>query len=122
MDNNNVNISTTYNPKEFEERLYGKWQEKKYFTPEVDKSKKPYTIIMPPPNITGKLHLGHALDNTLQDMLIRFKRMQGYCTLWLPGEDHASIATEVKVENELIKQGLYKKEMGREAFLSLIHI
>ncbi|MFR5264158.1 valine--tRNA ligase [Clostridium sp.] len=120
MDNNNVNISTTYNPKEFEERLYGKWQEKKYFTPEVDKSKKPYTIIMPPPNITGKLHLGHALDNTLQDMLIRFKRMQGYCTLWLPGEDHASIATEVKVENELIKQGLYKKEMGREAFLEKV--
>lgn len=120
MDNNNVNISTTYNPKEFEERLYAKWQEKKYFTPEVDKSKKPYTIIMPPPNITGKLHLGHALDNTLQDMLIRFKRMQGYCTLWLPGEDHASIATEVKVENELIKQGLYKKEMGREAFLEKV--
>lgn len=120
MDNNNVNISTTYNPKEFEERLYAKWQEKKYFTPKVDKSKKPYTIIMPPPNITGKLHLGHALDNTLQDMLIRFKRMQGYCTLWLPGEDHASIATEVKVENELIKQGLYKKEMGREAFLEKV--
>lgn len=114
------NISTTYNPKEFEERLYNVWQEKKYFTPKVDKSKKPYTIIMPPPNITGKLHLGHALDNTLQDMLIRFKRMQGYCTLWLPGEDHASIATEVKVENELLKQGLNKKEMGREAFLEKV--
>ena len=114
------NISTTYNPKEFEERLYNIWQEKKYFTPKVDKSKKPYTIIMPPPNITGKLHLGHALDNTLQDMLIRFKRMQGYCTLWLPGEDHASIATEVKVENELLKQGLNKKEMGREAFLEKV--
>ena len=113
----NKNISTTYNPKEFEERLYSNWQEKKYFTPVIDKSKKPYTIIMPPPNITGKLHLGHALDNTLQDMLIRFKRMQGYCTLWLPGEDHASIATEVKVANELAKQGLDKKEMGREAFL-----
>lgn len=116
----NKTISTTYDPKEFEERLYANWQEKKYFTPEVDKSKKPYTIIMPPPNITGKLHLGHALDNTLQDMLIRFKRMQGYCTLWLPGEDHASIATEVKVENELIKQGLYKKEMGRDAFLEKV--
>ena len=114
------NISTTYNPKEFEERLYNVWQEKKYFTPKVDKSKKPYTIIMPPPNITGKLHLGHALDNTLQDMLIRFKRMQGCCTLWLPGEDHASIATEVKVENELLKQGLNKKEMGREAFLEKV--
>ena len=114
------NISTTYNPKEFAERLYNVWQEKKYFTPKVDKSKKPYTIIMPPPNITGKLHLWHALDNTLQDMLIRFKRMQGYCTLWLPGEDHASIATEVKVENELLKQGLNKKEMGREAFLEKV--
>lgn len=116
----NKNISTTYNPKEFEERLYSTWQEKKYFTPVIDKSKKPYTIIMPPPNITGKLHLGHALDNTLQDMLIRFKRMQGYCTLWLPGQDHASIATEVKVENELLKEGLYKKEMGREAFLEKV--
>ncbi|MPQ44240.1 valine--tRNA ligase [Clostridium tarantellae] len=116
----NKNISTTYDPKEFEERLYKEWQDKKYFTPVIDKNKKPYTIIMPPPNITGKLHLGHALDNTLQDMLIRFKRMQGYCTLWLPGEDHASIATEVKVENELIKQGLYKKEMGREAFLEKV--
>jgi valyl-tRNA synthetase len=114
------NIATTYNPKEFEERLYKTWEEKKYFTPEVDENKKPYTIIMPPPNITGKLHLGHALDNTLQDMLIRFKRMQGFSTLWLPGEDHASIATEVKVENELLKQGLKKKEMGREAFLEKV--
>ena len=111
------NISTTYDPKEFEERIYKTWEENKYFTPVVDKNKKPYSIVMPPPNITGKLHLGHALDNTLQDMLIRFKRMQGYCTLWLPGEDHASIATEVKVANELAKQGLDKKEMGREAFL-----
>ncbi|GFP76823.1 valine--tRNA ligase [Clostridium fungisolvens] len=114
------NIATTYDPKEFEERLYKTWEEKKYFTPEVDENKKPYTIIMPPPNITGKLHLGHALDNTLQDMLIRFKRMQGFSTLWLPGEDHASIATEVKVENELLKQGLKKKEMGREAFLEKV--
>lgn len=114
------NISTTYNPKEFEEKLYKIWEEKGYFTPEVDKSKKPYTIVMPPPNITGKLHLGHAIDNTLQDILIRFKRMQGYSTLWLPGEDHASIATEVKVENELLKQGLKKREMGREAFLEKV--
>ncbi|MFR5170604.1 MAG: valine--tRNA ligase, partial [Clostridium paraputrificum] len=113
----NKELSTTYNPKEFEDRIYKTWEENKYFTPVVDKSKKPYSIVMPPPNITGKLHLGHALDNTLQDMLIRFKRMQGYCTLWLPGEDHASIATEVKVANELAKQGLDKKEMGREAFL-----
>ena len=111
---NGQNIATTYDPKEFEDRLYAEWMEKKYFTPKADKTKKPYTVIMPPPNITGKLHLGHALDNTLQDILIRFKRMQGFETLWLPGEDHASIATEVKVENELIKQGLYKKEMGSQ--------
>lgn len=114
------NLATTYNPKEFEERIYKTWEEKKYFTPVVDKTKKPFSIVMPPPNITGRLHLGHALDNTLQDMLIRFKRMQGYCTLWLPGQDHASIATEVKVENELLKQGLVKKEMGREAFLEKV--
>ena len=114
-------LQTTYSPKEFEDRIYKNWEEKKYFTPEVDKSKKPYSIVMPPPNITGKLHLGHALDNTLQDMLIRFKRMQGFCTLWVPGEDHASIATEVKVANELAKQGLDKKEMGREAFLQEVY-
>jgi len=114
------NISTTYNPKEFEERIYKNWEDKGYFTPKVDSSKKPYTVIMPPPNITGKLHIGHALDNTLQDFLIRVKRMQGYSTLWLPGEDHASIATEVKVEKELLKQGLVKKEMGREAFLEKV--
>ncbi|HEX9026461.1 MAG TPA: valine--tRNA ligase [Clostridium sp.] len=114
------NISTTYDPKEFEDRIYKNWEEKGYFTPVIDKKKKPYTIIMPPPNITGELHLGHAFDDTLQDMLIRFKRMQGFCTLWLPGEDHASIATEVKVANELAKQGLDKKEMGREAFLEKV--
>ena len=114
------NLATTYSPKDFEERIYKLWEEKKYFTPVVDKNKKPFSIVMPPPNITGKLHLGHALDNTLQDMLIRFKRMQGYSTLWLPGQDHASIATEVKVENELLKEGLVKKEMGREAFLEKV--
>ena len=107
MEENN-NIAKNYDPKEFEERLYAWWEEKGYFTPEVDKNKKPYTIMMPPPNITGQLHLGHALDNTLQDILIRTKRMQGYSTLWLPGQDHASIATEVKVENELLKKGLKK--------------
>ena len=116
----NKNLATTYNPKDFEERIYKNWEENKYFTPVIDKNKKPFSIVMPPPNITGKLHLGHALDNTLQDMLIRFKRMQGYCTLWLPGQDHASIATEVKVENELLKEGLVKKEMGREAFLEKV--
>lgn len=119
MEENN-NIAKNYDPKEFEERLYAWWEEKGFFTPTVDKDKKPFTIVMPPPNITGKLHLGHALDNTLQDILIRTKRMQGYNTLWLPGEDHASIATEVKVENELLKQGLKKKEMGREAFLEKV--
>lgn len=116
----NKELATTYDPKEFEDRIYKTWEDKKYFTPEVDKSKKPYSIVMPPPNITGKLHLGHALDNTLQDMLIRYKRMQGFCTLWVPGEDHASIATEVKVANELAKQGLDKKEMGREPFLEKV--
>ena len=113
-------LQTTYNPKEFEARIFKTWQDKKYFTPKVDKRKKPYSIVMPPPNITGKLHLGHALDSTLQDVLIRFKRMQGYCTLWVPGEDHASIATEVKVANELAKKGLDKKKMGREAFLEKV--
>lgn len=116
----NKNLAKNYDPKDFEERLYAWWEEQKFFTPEVDKSKKPYTIIMPPPNITGQLHLGHALDNTLQDILIRTKRMQGYSTLWLPGEDHASIATEVRVENALLKKGLKKKEMGREAFLEKV--
>jgi len=114
------NLAKNYDPKEFEERLYSMWQEKGYFTPEIDKDKKPYTIVLPPPNITGRLHLGHALDDTIQDIIIRTKRMQGYSTLWLPGEDHASIATEVKVENELLKQGLKKREMGREAFLEKV--
>lgn len=113
----NKNIAKTYDPKEFEDRLYSWWEEKKFFTPKVDENKKPYTIMMPPPNITGQLHLGHALDNTLQDILIRSKRMQGYSALWLPGEDHASIATEVRVEKALLEKGMKKKEMGREAFL-----
>ncbi|WP_123054388.1 valine--tRNA ligase [Clostridium sp. JN-1] len=111
------NIAKTYDPQEFEDRIYKNWEEKGYFTPNNDENKKPYTIVLPPPNITGKLHLGHALDDTIQDILIRTKRMQGYNVLWLPGEDHASIATEVKVEKELLKKGLKKKEMGREAFL-----
>ncbi|MBC2582870.1 valine--tRNA ligase [Clostridium sp. DJ247] len=114
------NIAKNYNPKEFEERIYKSWGDKGYFTPEVDENKQAYTIVLPPPNITGKLHLGHALDDTIQDIIIRTKRMQGYSTLWLPGEDHASIATEVKVENELLKKGLKKKELGREAFLEKV--
>ncbi|WP_251860971.1 valine--tRNA ligase [Clostridium sp. Marseille-Q2269] len=113
-------MAKTYDPKEFEERIYKNWEEKSYFTPQVDENKTPYTIVLPPPNITGKLHLGHALDDTLQDILIRIKRMQGYSTLWLPGQDHASIATEVKVENELLKDGIVKKEIGREAFLEKV--
>ena len=110
-------LETTYNPKEIEGKLYEKWCEKKYFHAEVDDSKKPFTIVMPPPNITGKLHMGHALDNTLQDILIRYKRMQGYNALWIPGTDHAAISTEVKVTEQLKKEGLDKKDMGREKFL-----
>ncbi len=112
-----TDLATTYDPKKFEERLTAHWLEQGYFTPSVDPDKKPYTIMMPPPNITGKLHMGHALDNALQDILIRFRRMQGYSALWLPGQDHASIATEVKVENELLDQGIVKSEIGREKFL-----
>lgn len=111
------NMETTYNPKKIEDRLYEKWCEKKYFHAEVDRSKKPFTIVMPPPNITGKLHMGHALDNTLQDILIRYKRMQGYNALWIPGTDHAAISTEVKVTNQLKEEGIDKKELGREKFL-----
>ena len=110
-------LDKTYDPHSFEDRLYAFWQEKGYFSPVVDHDKKPYSIMMPPPNITGQLHLGHALDNTLQDILIRFKRMQGYCTLWLPGTDHASIATEAKVVEAMAKEGLTKEGVGREEFL-----
>lgn len=117
---NGRTLEKTYSPKDFEARIYQNWMDKGYFTPKVNRDKKPYTIVMPPPNITGKLHMGHALDLTLQDMLIRYKRMQGFEALWLPGEDHASIATEVKVENELLKQGIVKKEIGREAFLEKV--
>ena len=110
-------MNKTYNPSEIEDRLYKKWMDKKYFHAEVDRSKKPFTIVMPPPNITGQLHMGHALDNTLQDILIRFKRIQGYNALWQPGTDHASIATEVKVTNKLKEEGIDKEELGREGFL-----
>ena len=94
------NLEKTYDPKAIESRLYQKWIDKKYFHAEVDRSKKPFTIVMPPPNITGQLHMGHALDNTMQDILIRYKRMQGFNALWQPGTDHASIATEVKIIEE----------------------
>ena len=110
-------LEKNYNPSEIEDRLYQKWLDKKYFHAEVDRSKKPFTIVMPPPNITGKLHMGHALDNTMQDIIIRFKRMQGYEALWIPGTDHASISTEVKVTNALKEEGIDKHELGREGFL-----
>ena len=110
-------LEKTYDPSQIEDRLYRKWEEKKYFHAEVDRSKKPFTIVMPPPNVTGQLHMGHALDNTMQDILIRFKRMQGYSALWQPGTDHAAIATEVKVTEKLKEQGIDKKEIGREEFL-----
>ncbi len=106
-----------YNPQEFEENLYKNWEEKGYFKPSMDKNKKPYCIMMPPPNVTGKLHMGHALDDTIQDVLIRFKRMQGFDTLWLPGSDHAAISTEMKVVQKIAKEGKNKQDLGREKFL-----
>ena len=113
-------LEKNYNPQEIEGRIYSKWLEKKYFHAEVDRSKKPFTIVMPPPNITGQLHMGHALDNTMQDILIRFKRMQGYNALWQPGTDHAAIATEVKVIEALKKEGIDKHDLGREKFLDRV--
>ncbi|WP_409015368.1 valine--tRNA ligase [Anaerostipes caccae] len=110
-------LEKTYNPSEIEDRLYQKWIDNKYFHAEVDHSKKPFTIVIPPPNITGKLHMGHALDETMQDILIRFKKMQGYNTLWQPGTDHASIATEVKIIEALKEEGIEKEDLGREKFL-----
>jgi valyl-tRNA synthetase len=112
-----MEFNKTYDPKDVEQRLYDMWQEKGYFKGVVDKSKKPFTIVIPPPNITGQLHMGHALDNMMQDAIIRFKRMQGYAALWLPGTDHASIATEVKIVDQLAKEGLNKADIGREGFL-----
>ena len=110
-------LAKTYDPQGIEDRIYKNWEEKKYFHAEVDHSKTPFTIVIPPPNITGQLHMGHALDNTMQDILIRWKRMQGYNTLWQPGTDHASIATEVKIINNLKEQGINKQDLGREKFL-----
>ncbi len=110
-------LAKSYNPSEVEDKIYDFWVNKNYFHAEMDKEKKPYTIVMPPPNITGQLHMGHALDNTLQDILIRYKRMQGYCALWLPGTDHASIATEAKIVEAMRKEGITKEDLGREKFL-----
>ena len=110
-------IEGKYNPKDFEEKIYKNWEENKYFKPSMNKTKPSFSIVMPPPNVTGKLHMGHALDDTIQDVLIRAKRMQGYNTLWVPGTDHASIATEAKVVDKIKKEGHTKEELGREKFL-----
>ena len=112
-----MNLGTRYNPGEIEERIYENWENKGYFKPQIDKNVKPYTIVIPPPNVTGQLHMGHALDDTIQDVLIRYNRMKGIPTLWVPGTDHASIATEVKVVEKLAKEGKTKEELGREGFL-----
>ena len=110
-------LATKYDPSEFEDKIYDFWQENKYFHAEPDETKTPYTIVIPPPNITGQLHMGHALDNTLQDILIRYHRMKGFDTLWVPGTDHASIATEAKIVEAMKQEGITKDDIGREAFL-----
>ena len=110
-------IGKTYEPKDFEERIYKNWVEKRYFEAHSDSEKAPFTIMMPPPNITGVLHMGHGMDNTLQDIIVRYKRMQGFETLWVPGIDHASIATEAKIVEQMRKEGITKEDLGREKFL-----
>ena len=110
-------LKDKYNPKDFEEKTYKNWEEKGYFKPSKDKTTPSYTIVIPPPNVTGKLHMGHALDDTIQDVLIRYKRMNGFNTLWIPGTDHAAIATEVKVVEKMKKEGLTKQDVGRDGFL-----
>ena len=112
-----MQMSKTYTPSEFEKRIYREWEEQGYFTAKIDADKLPFTIVIPPPNITGQLHIGHALNDTIQDIIIRFKRMQGYSALWLPGTDHASIATEVKIVEQMAQEGLTKEDVGREGFL-----
>ena len=115
------NIEKTYNPSEIEDKLYKKWIDGGYFHAEPDSKKEPYTIVIPPPNVTGQLHMGHALDETLQDVLIRYKRMQGYSALWVPGTDHAGIATQIKVEENLrVNEGLTRYDLGREKFLERV--
>ena len=113
----NHKLMDKYNPKDFEENLYQEWNKKGYFKPSMDKSKPSYSIVMPPPNVTGKLHMGHALDAALQDLLIRYKRMQGYNTLWVPGTDHAALSTEAKIVAQMKEEGLKKSDIGREKFL-----
>ena len=114
-------LAKSYQPKEFEDRIYQMWEDHDCFKGVEDSKKKPFSIVMPPPNVTGQLHMGHALDCTLQDILTRFKRMQGYSTLWVPGTDHAGIATQIKVEEELrVKEGLTRYDLGREKFLQRV--
>ncbi len=110
-------LEKVYAPKEFEDRIYQFWQDGGYFKAEPDPKNEPYTIVIPPPNITGQLHMGHALDETLQDILIRYKRLQGYSALWVPGTDHASIATEAKIVEAMRKEGISKEDLGRDGFL-----
>ena len=111
-------LEKQYNPKNVEDRIYKDWLSKKYFHAKREEGKKTYTIVIPPPNITGQLHMGHALDNTLQDILIRYHRMAGYDTLWLPGTDHASIATEAKIVETMRKEGISKEDLGRDGLLT----
>src|SRR2546426_4695260 len=109
-----------YDPKSFEQRIYAMWEEKGYFTPEVDRERPKFSIVIPPPNVTGRLHIGHALVNTLQDIIVRWKRMSGFNTLWLPGTDHAGIATQMIVDRELQKQGISRFDIGREKFVEKV--
>ena len=111
------NMEKVYDPSQTEQEIYEAWEKAGCFHAEPDESKEPFSIVMPPPNITGQLHLGHALDNSIQDALTRYKRMKGFCTLWLPGTDHASIATEVKIIEALAKEGVSKADLGRDGFL-----
>jgi valyl-tRNA synthetase len=115
-----VQMAKVYDPAQVEGKWYKYWEENGFFTPEVKPEEKPFCIVMPPPNVTGMLHLGHAMDNTLQDILTRFKRMQGYNTLWLPGTDHAGIATQAKVEEQLAMEGIDRRQLGREKFLDRV--
>ena len=110
-------LPKVYEPQEVEGRIYSSWEKNGCFQGRRDPARKPFTIVMPPPNVTGQLHMGHAMDCTLQDILIRFKRMQGYCALWLPGTDHASIATEVKIVQQMKKEGVSKQAIGSKEFL-----
>lgn len=114
------NISTVYDPQAVEAKWYKFWEDNRLFHAKVEQDKKPFSIVIPPPNVTGQLHMGHALDNTLQDILIRFKRMQGYDTLWMPGTDHAGIATQIKVEEVLAQEGKTRYDLGRETFIDRV--